>query len=75
MTLPVSEHLGVCNAPNGERYSLHFFADSDGSAVVLGPIPRIYGLIVEVPEAHRELAVSADDARTKLFFWRESMGW
>lgn len=72
---PANQHFGVCQAPDGERYSFHFYGGALAVAVVLGPIPRLHGLVERVREAHREPAVSADDAWHKLVAWRRSKGW
>jgi len=63
MNYPKSEHLGMSTSPDGAEYSLHFYGENEGAAVVTGPIPRNAGRLVRVAEVHREPATDAADAR------------
>ena len=75
MKFPASKHLGHVLSPTGATYSLHFYGEDEGAAVVAGPVPFGGGKLVAIPEVHREPATNADDARAKLTAWRRVSGW
>lgn len=72
MKFPESQRLGLVQGPDGLSYSLHFFGENEGAAVIVGPIVHA---LEEVPEIHREPASDAKDARAKLEAWRRANGW
>jgi len=67
MKYPPSKNLGTIEK-DGRTYTLHFFGENEGAAVVTipngQPVPG--GGMVETREVHREGAKDADDARAKL---------
>lgn len=75
MKFPKSEHLGVAQTSDGKRYTLTFYGEDEGAAVVSGPSPEPGDGIVEVPEIHREPAADATEARAKLAAWTRTRGW
>jgi len=74
MKYPDSKGLGYVRGPEGRNYSQHFYGENEGMAVITGPSPES-GRMEFVKEVHREPAVDADDARTKLEKWRREQGW
>jgi hypothetical protein len=39
MTYPDSQNLGLTTSPDGSIYSLHFYGEEEGAAVVTGTLP------------------------------------
>jgi hypothetical protein len=65
-TFPPSEHLGHARNIGRVLFSLKFYGEGEGAAVILGPVPENTGRPRPVSEFYREAAVSPDDARVKL---------
>jgi hypothetical protein len=72
---PKSENLGDVVGPDGESYTLHFYGENEGAAVILGPRHFNTGKLERLLEPHREPATDADDARAKLVAWMRDAGW
>ena len=72
---PDSQALGLVRGSDGMNYTLHFYGENEGAAVITGPSAPTSLRLREVPEVHREPASDATDARTKLDAWRRTNGW
>ncbi len=78
MRFPKSEDLGMAKSPDGKFYTLHFFGENEGVAVIAGPSQPSNAFpvtLVEMPEVHRENAVDATDAMARLVAWIGARGW
>jgi hypothetical protein len=72
---PNSVRLGDAVGPDGESYRLDFYGESEGAAVIVGPLHFNADKLEKTDEQHREPATDADDARTKLAVWMREAGW
>lgn len=75
MKYDASKEIGRNVAPDGEEYTLEFYGEDEGAAVVTGPVPKNQTRLTESPEVHREPATSAADAEMKLRAWVRERGW
>lgn len=71
-----SQYLNTVTFSDGHRYSLHFYGENEGAAVIVGPLaPMNTRDMVAVPEVHRESANDPDESRVKLAAVVEARGW
>lgn len=70
-----SEHLGHARDAEARLYSLHFYGENEGAAVITGPVPVNTSKLEAIPEVHREPAVNVDEACEKLGAWIAARGW
>lgn len=75
MKYPPSERIGTAHDPEGRSYSMEFYGENEGAAVINGPVPMNTGRLDPVPEVHREGAAAADEARDRLHAWVDAHGW
>jgi hypothetical protein len=59
---PKTERLGLVTGPDRRDYSLYFYGENEGAAVVTGPSPIDPGEMALVPEVHRTYARDEHDA-------------
>ena len=74
MRYPPTQNLGLAVGPDGRNYSLHFYGEDEGAAVITGPVPPP-GVLRAVSEVHREPVGSAAEAAAALLAWRRTEGW
>jgi hypothetical protein len=74
MKFPQTKTLGWVKGLDGEKYTLTFYGENEGAAVITGPLLVGGGEMRKVPEVHREPAHDPVDARTKLDAWRRAQG-
>ncbi len=74
MKYPKSENLGTIAGPDGRDYSMKFYREDEGVAVVVGPSPRS-GKMEWVKEVFREHAATPEEARQEIDAWRRAQDW